>query len=54
LIFAIDYAFTAPSPAAAVIVGNNISGNKNWKTSNGQLLGDYLDSLTNETEDVTP
>jgi len=44
--FTIDYAFTAPSPAAAVIVGNNFSGTKNWKTSDGTTLGDYLDSLT--------
>jgi hypothetical protein len=44
--FTIDYAFSAPSPAAAVIVGNNFSGTKNWKTSDGTTLGDYLDSLT--------
>lgn len=44
--FTIDYAFSAPSPAAAVIVGNNFSGTKNWKTSNGTTLGDYLEALT--------
>lgn len=44
--FTIDYAFSASSPAAAVIVGNNFSGTKNWKTSSGITLGDYLDSLT--------
>jgi len=45
--FAIDYAFSAPSPAGAVIVGNNISGTKNWKTNTGQTLGDFLEMMTN-------
>ena len=44
--FTIDYAFSAPSPAAAIIVGNNLSGTKNWKTPEGTTLGDYLESLT--------
>lgn len=48
LTFTIDYAFKAPSPAAAVVVGNNYSGRANWKTTTGQTLGDYLDSLTSE------
>ena len=45
LTFAIDFAFTAPSAAAAVVVGNNISGRTNWKTAEGQTLGDYQDSV---------
>jgi hypothetical protein len=48
--FAVDYAFTAPSPAAAVIVGNNYSGRANWKLPDGKTLGQYLDSLP-EPED---
>lgn len=44
--FTVDYPFSAPSPAAAVIVGNNFSGTKGWKTNEGVTLGDYLDSLT--------
>lgn len=31
LVFAIDYAFSAPSPAAAVVVGNNVSGKRPGK-----------------------
>lgn len=50
LAFAVDFAFSAPSPAAAVVVGNNVSGNKVWKTDTGQSLGEYLDSLTRESE----
>lgn len=46
LTFTTDYAFSAPSPAAAIVVGNNYSGNKYWKTEAEQTLGDYLDSLT--------
>jgi len=46
LVFAVDYVFTAPSPAAAIIVGNNTSGNTTWKTESGQTLGDHLASLT--------
>jgi hypothetical protein len=48
LTFTVDYAFKAPSPAASIVVGNNYSGPANWKTSSGQTLGDYLDSLTTE------
>lgn len=44
--FTVDYPFSAPSPAAAVIVGSNYSGTQNWKTNDGITLGDYLDSLT--------
>lgn len=42
LVFAVDYAFTAPSAAAAVIMGNNASGNAVWKTETDQTLGEYL------------
>lgn len=52
LVFAIDFAFSAPSPAAAVIVGNNVSGKKTWKTNDAQTLGDYLDSLTTDVEEA--
>ncbi len=45
LSFTVDYSFDAPSAAAAVIIGNNASGNKFWKTSSGQSLGDYRVSL---------
>jgi len=48
LTFTTDYAFNAPSPAASVIVGNNYSGNQNWKTESDQTLGNYLDSLTSK------
>jgi len=48
LSFTVDYAFSAPSPAAAIVVGNNYSGRANWKLSDGTTLGDYLDSLTTE------
>jgi hypothetical protein len=43
--FALDYAFSASSAAAAVIVGNNYSGKANWKLPDGSTLGQYLDSL---------
>lgn len=48
--FAVDYAFTAPSPAAAIVVGNNYSGTKNWKTQEGTELGEYIESMTKEEE----
>lgn len=44
LTFAVDYAFSASSAAAAVIAGNNMAGPKTWKTSSDQTLGDYLAS----------
>ena len=51
LVFAIDFAFSAPSPAAAVIVGNNVSGKKTWKTNEAKTLGEHLDSLTAAVEE---
>ena len=42
--FTVDYPFATSSEAASIVVGNNFSGNKNWKTEAGQSLGDYLDS----------
>lgn len=51
--FAVDYAFSASSPAAAVIVGNNYSGKANWKLPDGTTLGQYLESLT-EPEELPP
>ena len=44
LSFAVDYAFSASSAAAAVIAGNNMAGPSTWKTSSDQTLGDYLAS----------
>jgi hypothetical protein len=44
LTFAVDYAFSSPSAAAAVIAGNNMAGTTAWKTGSGQTLGDYLDA----------
>jgi hypothetical protein len=43
--FAVDYAFSSPSAAAAIIVGNNIAGTTAWKTAAGLTLIDYRDSL---------
>ena len=44
LSFAVDFAFSASSAAAAVIAGNNMAGPSTWKTSSDQTLGDYLAS----------
>jgi hypothetical protein len=44
LTFAVDYAFSASSAAAAVIAGNNMAGPSTWKTNSDQTLGDYLAS----------
>ena len=52
--FAVDYAFSASSPAAAVVVGNNYSGKANWKLPDGTTLGQYLDSLTEPGEPAQP
>jgi hypothetical protein len=49
LSFAIDYAFSAPSAAAAVIAGNNMAGTTAWRTDAGQTLGDYLALQTTAT-----
>ncbi|MEN9601856.1 MAG: hypothetical protein RIS56_1462 [Verrucomicrobiota bacterium] len=46
LTFAVDYPFSAPSAAAATIVGNNINGNNAWKTDASQSLGEYLELLS--------
>jgi hypothetical protein len=48
--FEVDYAFSASSPAATVVVGNNYSGKANWKRGDGTTLGQYLDSLTDSGE----
>lgn len=39
-IFKQKYLFDSPTPAAAVIVGYNISGPQNWKNINGKSLKD--------------
>jgi hypothetical protein len=54
LLFVVDYAFSASSPAAAVVVGNNYSGKSNWKLPDGTTLGQYLDSLTEPEEQAQP
>ncbi len=41
--FAKDHKFNSPSAAAAVIIGRNSNGRRNWKIANGQSLGDYQD-----------
>lgn len=45
LIFAIDYAFTSPTPAASVIMGNRVSGLRHWRVSESQTLGEYEQAL---------
>ncbi len=45
--FAVDYAFSSPSAAAAVIAGNNMAGTTAWKTASKQTLGDYLSAQQN-------
>lgn len=42
--FEVDYPFSAPSAAAAVVIGNNASGNQVWKTADGKTLGEILES----------
>jgi hypothetical protein len=36
-----DYIFQSPSTAGAVIIGNNVNGQTNWKTEKGITLKDY-------------
>jgi hypothetical protein len=49
LVFEVDYAFSAPSAAAAVVIGNNVSGNQIWKTAEGKTLGEVLESQIQPT-----
>lgn len=50
LSFSVDYAFSAPSAAAAIIIGNNASGNSVWKTRVGQTLGSLIETLDPSAE----
>lgn len=52
--FAVDYSFTASSPAAAIIVGYNYSGPRRWKTDAGISLGDYMKSVTSDLRNPSP
>ena len=45
LTFEVDYAFSAPSAAASIILGFNASGPAVWKTREDVTLGDYLKQL---------
>lgn len=54
LAFVVDYAFSSPSAAAAVIVGNNMAGPSVWKTSSGQTLGDYLNKQKPDESSISP
>lgn len=41
--FAKDFRFSSPSAAAAVIIGRNANGRRNWKLPNGMSLKDWQD-----------
>jgi len=41
--FTKDHKFNSPSAAAAVIIGRNSNGRRNWRLAGGQSLGDYQD-----------
>lgn len=41
--FTKDYRFSSPSAAAAVIIGRNANGRRNWKLSSGESLKDWQD-----------
>lgn len=43
LVFCRDYAFSSPSAAAAVIIGRNANGRRNWKLSTGESLAEWQD-----------
>ncbi|MCA9449710.1 MAG: GIY-YIG nuclease family protein [Candidatus Omnitrophica bacterium] len=53
LTFAVDYAFSASSAAAAVIAGNNMAGPKVWKTDSNQTLGDFLEQQNPSTAEAS-
>ncbi len=40
LIFDVEYPFPDPSTAAAIVLGCNADGLKEWKTRDGKTLGD--------------
>jgi len=39
-----DFEASSPSAAACIVTGRSADGKKEWKNSNGQTLGDYLES----------
>ncbi|HBC16778.1 MAG TPA: DUF4357 domain-containing protein [Erythrobacter sp.] len=41
--FTKDYKFSSPSAAAAVIIGRNANGRRNWKLPSGESLKDWQD-----------
>jgi len=41
--FTKDYRFSSPSAAAAVIIGRNANGRRNWKLPSGESLKDWQD-----------
>ena len=41
LVFDKDYEFTSPSTAAAILMGRNANGQKEWKLKNGISLKEY-------------
>lgn len=43
MVFAKDHAFSSPSAAAAVIIGRNANGRRNWKLDTGETLADWQD-----------
>lgn len=40
-----DYIFSSPSTAAAILMGRNANGQKEWKLKNGKTLKDYETTL---------
>lgn len=41
--FTRDHKFNSPSAAAAVIIGRNANGRRNWKLRSGESLGEFQD-----------
>lgn len=49
--FVEDYAFKSPSAAAAVIIGRNANGRRNWKVKSGQTLKQWQDQQLSMSPD---
>ncbi len=41
LVFNQDYEFTSPSSAAAIVMGRNANGLKEWKLKSGKTLKEF-------------
>ncbi|MEC5128368.1 GIY-YIG nuclease family protein [Verrucomicrobiales bacterium BCK34] len=54
LVFAQDYAFSAPSPAASIVAAGATAGTTAWKTEKGEGLAAYLESLTSKSSETAP